>query len=856
MRRLRVPAEIADGSRDDLAGRRLARTIRCAISVDTLAGASRRTRLQAAMLDGAEDGLMLLSAVRGGDGTVHDFMCRAANPAAGRLLAGPLAGSSLRRQIPGLAWLFDELVHLLAYDCPIALDHPVAGAERPAWLRISANPADRDHVALAISDVTHHHLLAQALRGLREERQTNEQNRLALLTDASHGLRTPLNSIIGFAEIINAEMLGRLNVPRYREYVRDILVAGRHLLEVVDSFADRERLQLTAARDDEGHRALIELAPDMVCMIRGGRVTMMNTAGAEMLGCPGSGMIGQAFAGVIHSDYVGIAEDDFAVLAAERTRVPMKFVRHDGRLIEVEVAASRLRDGDGPSVMLLARDVTERNRATRSVVAREERLRKIMDTVADGLVIVDEHGIIDSVNPAAERIFDHDARTLVGQAVDEVLAEPFAVLRARLAGRRAGAAADYETMARRRDGGLVPVEISVSELTLADRRLFIGVMRDVTRRRQIEAHLRYLAHHEPLTGLPNRALLQERLQAAVQRADLADRPVAVLFIDLDNFKYINDTMGHPFGDRLLQAVARRLEGCIGGEDTIGHPAGDEFIVVLPSISGAAAAESTAQEILRALAQPFALDDKDIYITASIGVALYPGDGRDLPSLMKNVDMATFHAKSMGRNNVQFFTQELSTPGPGPGGHREWIALRPGPARTGTLLPAEGRPDDRPGGGRRSAVALARTRTGAGLAHRLHPGGRGNRPDHPHRPLGAANRLPPGPGLAPPGPARAGHRRQPVGPPVQAPGTGPGNHRRAEGYRHQPGAGGIGTDREHAGRQRPGSGRDHAGAEDPGGAAGHRRFRHRLFLARLPEALPARRAEDRPQFRQGHPRRRR
>jgi diguanylate cyclase (GGDEF)-like protein/PAS domain S-box-containing protein len=183
--------------------------------------------------------------------------------------------------------------------------------------------------------------------------------------------------------------------------------------------------------------------------------------------------------------------------------------------------------------------------------------------------------------------------------------------------------------------------------------------RDVTDRKIIQQRIQHLAYHDNLTGLPNRSLLQDRLAHSIARAERSNRKVAVLFIDLDNFKNINDTLGHDVGDELLRQVARRLSECVRVEDTIARQGGDEFIVLLDSLEDGRGASLVAQKILNSLRLPFTLGGTEQHVSGSVGIALFPEDGRDAQTLMKNADTAMFHGKGLGKNTYQYFTAQMN-----------------------------------------------------------------------------------------------------------------------------------------------------------------------------------------------------
>ena len=186
-----------------------------------------------------------------------------------------------------------------------------------------------------------------------------------------------------------------------------------------------------------------------------------------------------------------------------------------------------------------------------------------------------------------------------------------------------------------------------------------GTGRDITEQKQVEEKIRHMAHHDALTQLPNRVLLHDRIGQAIAQAQRNDEVLALLFIDLDRFKTVNDSLGHPVGDRLLQAVADRLVACTRGSDTIARIGGDEFVVLLGDLDRPEAARRVAQKVLDSLSEPVAIDGHELKVTPSIGICAYPHDGEDVETLMRNADTAMYHAKQMGRNNYQFFTQAMT-----------------------------------------------------------------------------------------------------------------------------------------------------------------------------------------------------
>ena len=298
----------------------------------------------------------------------------------------------------------------------------------------------------------------------------------------------------------------------------------------------------------------------------------------------------------------------------------------------------------------------------------EERLRIVIDKAVDGIITFDPQGAVESFNPAAERIFGYRAEEILGQNVDTLIwpqnAEDTTETGQLLAVGQA------EITARRKDGTSFPAEFALGEAHHNGERRFIGILRDITERKDAEAKLTFLANYDNLTGLPNRSLFRDRLSHAMAKADRSRRLIALMFLDLDRFKAINDTLGHEAGDGMLQHVAKLLQSTLRKCDTISRPGrdaggafcatisrlgGDEFTLILEDIPGADDAVIVAQKILTAFStQPFFAGDQEIYPSTSIGIALYPVDNTDMDGLIKQADDAMYLAKEAGRGSYHIY----------------------------------------------------------------------------------------------------------------------------------------------------------------------------------------------------------
>ncbi|WKB52198.1 bifunctional diguanylate cyclase/phosphodiesterase [Eleftheria terrae] len=273
------------------------------------------------------------------------------------------------------------------------------------------------------------------------------------------------------------------------------------------------------------------------------------------------------------------------------------------------------------------------------------RLRAVFDSTPDGIVTLDAEGRVRSANLAAQRMFGTDEAQFLGRPMADFIDGPFSVM---------PGAGVREVAGRRRDGSSFPLDVVFNEMALGQGNQHVGILRDVSERRQIEERMRHMAHHDALTGLPNRALLEARLGASIVRARREQGQLALLFIDLDRFKNINDSLGHHVGDRVLCEVAQRLRAAVRATDTVARMGGDEFVVLLPHPAGEGECERVARKILQALEPPLTAGNQELRVTPSIGGVTYPAGGTDLASLMRHADTAMYDAKASGRNTFRQF----------------------------------------------------------------------------------------------------------------------------------------------------------------------------------------------------------
>jgi diguanylate cyclase (GGDEF)-like protein/PAS domain S-box-containing protein len=434
---------------------------------------------------------------------------------------------------------------------------------------------------------------------------------------------------------------------------------------------ERKRAEESLASANAQRKAVLDAATrvSVIATDPDGKITVFNSGAERMLGYAASEMIGRRSLLELHLNHelaqqasglsreLGRRVAGFDVLALRATSLGLEerewtYVKKDGESMTVLVSVTALRGEDGAITGFLhvGTDITERKRA-------EELLRKqsaAMTASMDGIAILDEGYRFTYLNDALAKLYGYPSQlAMLGIPLND-LYEPEEIERfarevlpaVRKDGRWRG-----EANGRRHDGSLFPQEIS---LTSIDGGGMVCVVRDITERTYAEEQIKHLAYHDALTGLPNRLLFKDRLTVAISHAQRDRKRLAVLFLDLDRFKVINDSLGHNIGDQLLQAVAERIESCVRDSDTVARLGGDEFTLLLPQLNRSEDAGPIAEKLLESLRHPFHLEGREFLITTSIGISLYPEDGTDAETLIKNADTAMYQAKEQGRDNCQLF----------------------------------------------------------------------------------------------------------------------------------------------------------------------------------------------------------
>ncbi|MCP5206186.1 MAG: EAL domain-containing protein [Hahellaceae bacterium] len=316
----------------------------------------------------------------------------------------------------------------------------------------------------------------------------------------------------------------------------------------------------------------------------------------------------------------------------------------------------------------------------RKLQRSEELHRYIVNSSPDIVFMLDRQGRFTFLNNKVESILSYSKKSLLGLHYSEIVGNDD-VERARYlfgqVGENQRSIRSFELHLKTADGmrsnrffdiTIFPIERNISDLKSqgadSKARKFIGIYgtaRDITERKEAEDFINFQAYHDLLTRLPNRALFKDRLNLAIAQAKRNNYKLAVMFLDLDRFKVINDTLGHAMGDRLLQSVAARMESCLREGDTLSRFGGDEFTLLLPEITGREDSRKIARKLINVLKEPFTLGDHEVFVGVSIGIAMYPEGGTSVEQIIQNADVAMYHVKGRGKDGYQFFVESMNTP---------------------------------------------------------------------------------------------------------------------------------------------------------------------------------------------------
>jgi diguanylate cyclase (GGDEF)-like protein/PAS domain S-box-containing protein len=426
----------------------------------------------------------------------------------------------------------------------------------------------------------------------------------------------------------------------------------------------------TAAMNSESNRgygtdALLRLVADSVPAMMAYyeptqlRCVFANRRYAEANGWSVDSIVGKTVREVIGEEAWRLIEPQVArVLKGETVEYVRRLALPDGEQRGVEVHLIPHFDAQAQMLgaFVLIIDITRHQRAEQEIRDSEERMRKFAAASNEG-IFIHKNGVLVDVNEALLAMTGYAREEMIGREVLSFVAPQS--LQAAIDYRAAGREDPYEAELLHRNGRSIPVEIVGKTVRVDNAVSRLGVVRDLTARKHAEARIQYLAHHDMLTGLPNRAYLTERLATILALARRHGTLVAIMFIDLDNFKTVNDTLGHHVGDLLLRQVASRIKDVLREADMVSRLGGDEFLVILSDFAAPEDAAKVAEKLLQVISAPVDLDGRQIGTNASIGISVFPRDGDNADDLIRHADAAMYSAKDHGRGHTRFYIPGLS-----------------------------------------------------------------------------------------------------------------------------------------------------------------------------------------------------
>lgn len=438
------------------------------------------------------------------------------------------------------------------------------------------------------------------------------------------------------------------------------------ILTIVRDVSERDKIEQELSRQKAYFQQLFDNSPDGIIMVDNrDRIISANASFLNAFGYNADDVNGRQINDLIVPDYLEGEANSISGTAlngqvAKKETVRM---RKDGSLVEVSIIGYPIFiDGIQMGIYGIYSDITKRKQAERDLQESEERYRKLIEHLPEA-IMVHVNGQVVLANEAAVKL-------LGAPGIDDILGRHFldimhpdyleiARIRLKMVTESRKDMPVRQQKIIRYDGIFVDVEMSATWFSYKGEDAVLSVIQDITERKKAEETINQLAYYDILTGLPNRVLFKDRFALELAHAQRNKQILAVLFLDLDRFKNVNDSLGHRIGDDLLREVASRLKGTLRKIDTISRLGGDEFIILLPEISKEQDTVTIARKILSALQKPFIVDENQLYITTSVGISTYPKDGEDMDTLVKNADAAMYSVKEMGGNGYYIFDGNIS-----------------------------------------------------------------------------------------------------------------------------------------------------------------------------------------------------
>ena len=447
--------------------------------------------------------------------------------------------------------------------------------------------------------------------------------------------------------------------------VRDANDSPVAVVYVASDFTERKRAEVALRDSEQRYRTLFDSnpLPMWIYDFETLRFTAVNDAAIQHYGYSRDEFLRMAITDIRPEEEIGSVMSLLPTLTGRRGPNIFRHKTKNGAVIDAEITSFEFIAAGRRTRLVIAQDVTERRRGEDSLRRSEQQYRLLFERNLAGVYRTSVDGRILDCNDAMARIFGYENREeLLRESAWSLYFDNEDRTRTLHQLREQKSLTNLENRMRRRDNKPIWVLENVTLLESAGGpEQLEGTIIDITEQKTAREQMEHQAYHDVLTDLPNRLLFHDRITVALAHARRTGRGVAVMFLDLDQFKLVNDTLGHTIGDRLLQAVASRLVSSVRAEDTVARIGGDEFTVLLADVADRRGAGVVAQKILDTVRVPVKIDSHDLLVTTSVGIAIFPDDGTEAETLLRNADRAMYRAKEMGRNNFQYATPMLSGP---------------------------------------------------------------------------------------------------------------------------------------------------------------------------------------------------
>ncbi|MGG1691694.1 PAS domain S-box protein [Heyndrickxia ginsengihumi] len=431
---------------------------------------------------------------------------------------------------------------------------------------------------------------------------------------------------------------------------------------ITRDITEKKQLELSLKESEERYRLLVESSPEPIIVYQKGKILYANLACIKLLGVSSlEELINKSIMNYVHPDFAQITEERFQQIkevGIVQETTEKKLIRKDGTTVDVEATGISIRHYGKPAFLMMYHDLTKRKQTEQALLQSEEKYRLIAENMTDLVCILDQEGYFKYASPSHETVLGFPSETYVGKKGREWMhTDDFLKVRKILDDMiKTKEAGVFEYRFRDVTNNWLWLEAKVTPIFEKDGRFkhFLLVSREISERKMYEEQLAHMAYHDTLTGIANRRVINHQLERALSNAKSQGHKIAVLYLDLDHFKKINDSLGHDVGDELLKQFTNKVQNCLSKDDVFARQGGDEFIILLTKIKEEQEAVNIAKSILTTFQEPWKVREYTFQTTSSIGISCFPDDGVTGHKLLQHADFALYEAKRAGRNNVKTY----------------------------------------------------------------------------------------------------------------------------------------------------------------------------------------------------------